>query len=251
LMEFFKKCLRTKTSQPQTGELLVKRLFVMLGFCTCLMITRAFAIEQNFIQECINNSKAAKSYHVEMYLKDLSDERIAGQNIHNVDWTVDYINPDRFSVEQYFNLEKLADKWITIGNITYRFYNVFWIESPMGIEPEQQTLKLNKLMLIDKYFEILTDNKPINESEDDRSVIINYSLTNWRSFAETLKFKDGYSCLLTMWLNKKNRLIEETLIQIYGVGQNGEKQSFEIGQRFSDYNSNIIINKPKIIKFDK
>lgn len=230
-----------------------KKLLVITFFTVFMLnVYSVLALETNLIKECINNSKSLKSYHSEMYMIDLADERIKGKDIHIIDWYIDYISPDKISVEQYARVDKLADKWITMGDTTFRYFN-FWVEMPSKDEKKADTLGFNKSLLQDKYVEILEDNTPVLVSEEGDLEVLSYSPKNWKNYNNTKiwDLRHGYKCVLTVWISKKDRLIKKAAFIIDGIAKNGKKVNYQMNQTFSNYNGDITIDKPKALNFEK
>lgn len=198
------------------------------------------------IKECVNNSKKARSYHVSMFFRTTKDNETQDKNFDTVDLIIDYVKPDRFSVEQYYKAKNWSDKWITIGSRTYRFYNFFWIEASMKIKQEQNALKLNKKFLLDNYFEVLSSYEPADELGDKNTLILSYQPDNSSKFYEAWGFKKIINCLLKVWINIDSKLIGKTFIQIRGIDITGQETGLEIWQEFSNYNGNIVIDKPRV-----
>lgn len=228
----------------------MRKLLVFLFVCLCLGLPKALAIEKNLIQECIATSKALSSYHSEMHIRDLTDKRIKGKDVHTIDWIIDYVSPDKFSIEQYANVDKLADKWITIGDVNFRYFD-FWVEMPLKDEHEARTFELNRALLLDKYIEILMDSRPTAELEEGEFVILDYQPKTWKGYNKFWELKNTDNCELKIWINKRNKLIKKAFFKIRGKREKGVEVNYEFSQEFSNYNSNIRIEKPSAMNFEK
>lgn len=203
-----------------------------------------FAQENDLVQQCINNSQATKSYHTEIYFRDLLDKKTEDKNYNSIEWEIDCVKPDRIYVKQMALTDGSADVWIAIKNRIFRFFGA-WIETTG--KSESDTLDFHSFLLLDKFLELLHHNKPISQSQDDNLIVLGYSPKNWDSFAKSWQLQDWYACDTKIWIDPRNNLIQKAHVTVNGKDKKGTEYKFEVTQVFTNYNGEIRIEEPKTV----
>jgi hypothetical protein len=203
-----------------------------------------FAQDNNLIQRCIDKSQALKSYHTDIFYRDLFDKKTEDEDYHSIEWKVDRLNPDRIYVEQMALTDGSADIWIAINNRMFRFFGA-WIETTG--EPKD-TADFHSFLLLDKYLDILRDETPVNQSQDGNLVLISFTPKKWVSFAKSWQLRDGYSCNIKIWIDPQKDLIQKAYINLDGKYSKEDTECrFEMTQVFTNYNGDIKIEEPKTV----
>ncbi len=207
-----------------------------------LNLTISFAQGDGSLQQYIDNSKAVKSYHTEIYYRDLLDEKTKDKNYNTIDWKIDYVSPDRVSVQQSAWTDNSGDVWITIGKKVFRFFGA-WIETPN--ESEKTTFDLHSFLLLDKYLDLLRDSDSVDQSHDGNFIVLSYIPEDWESFSKIWKLIRGYRADVRIWIDPKDNLIKKAYLRIKGKDSEGSEHNFEMTQLFTNYNDAISIQEPE------
>ncbi len=207
-----------------------------------LNLTSSFAQESDSFQQYIDNSKTVKSYHTEIYYRDLLDEKTKDKNYNTIDWKIDFVSPDRVSVRQSAWTDNSGDVWITIGKKVFRFFGA-WIETTN--ESENTTFDLHSFLLLDKYLDLLRGTDSVAQSHDGNFIVLSYIPEDWGSFNKIWKLNRGYKADVKIWIDPKDNLIKKAYSRIQGKDFEGAEHNFEMTQLFTNYNDVINIKEPE------
>ena len=201
-------------------------------------------------QETIAASKKVESYESKFYVKDFTDDKLKDEGFINIEFSIQYEKPDKFSVGQVSRSEHVADKWITIGKKSY-FQIGSWFEEP---EESGKTgggkSKTNQFLSQDKYIAIMEKGKvksgDISRIEGKEFVLLRYRVDN--SQGGQFNIPEGsVNAELRLLIDKDTKLISKASLKIAGTDKNGQKADIEFEQLFMNYNKKFNIEKPEVL----
>lgn len=194
------------------------------------------------LKRVIELSEKLQAYCSLNILIDFSNKKLQHRDFITIYRRMDFVTPDKFHVTQDAwdaELGEVDDEWISIGDKNYQ--NVlFWMPTDDGFNAD-----VNKVLKMDKYFEILRHNKPIKQEvftiEKDLYSILEYQPPLHGLSDDTFpECPNNLSCQIYLWINLDSGFFIK--------GEIVFKEKDDIVAKYIDvyscYNENITIEAP-------
>lgn len=166
------------------------------------------------------------------------DAKRTGDQPWDIQWHVDFAEPDRFHVRQASAGQ--YDEWITIGKDNYRSTGGGWIQESHE-EPD-----LNRLFGADKFLHLLVTTDPISAGESvtpqDRNIILDYRVPLGPDFNLLSKGATGPS-EVRIWINERTHRVVKGEV-VVPTSTNGRNSQLMLQQSFTRYGAPIPIEAP-------
>jgi hypothetical protein len=189
------------------------------------------------IDVAIAKAEAARATSARTY-SSIVDVKQTGDESSEIQWRVEFAEPDRFHVRQA--AAGLYDEWITIGENNYRSFGVGW-STQSNEEPG-----LNRFFRVEKFLRVLATAEPIaareSVSTEGRTIMLDYRVTLGPDFTFLAKgaTKPGE---VRIWIDERTHQVVQGEVVVESRA-NGKNFKGTVEQSFTGYGAPIQIEAP-------
>jgi hypothetical protein len=189
------------------------------------------------IDVAIARAEAARATSGRTY-SSIVDLKQTGDESSEIQWRVEFAEPDRFHVRQASS--GLYDEWITIGENNYRSFGVGW-STRSNEEPG-----LNRFFRVEKFLHLLATAEPIAARESvttqERNIILDYRVALGPDFTLLSKGATGPS-EVKIWIDERTHQVVKGEVVVPG-STNGKSSKVTLQQTFTNYGAPVQIEAP-------
>ncbi|MGZ9189843.1 MAG: hypothetical protein ACXW39_07285, partial [Nitrospira sp.] len=185
-------------------------------------------------------ARATEATRLARTYSSIVDLKQTGDQPSDIQWRVDFVEPDRFHVRQAASGR--YDEWITIGQDNYRSFGVGWMKQS-NEEPG-----FNRFVGVDKFLHLLATTDPISASElvtsQERNIMLDYRVALGPDFTFLSKAATGPG-EVRIWIDERTHQIVKGEV-VVPSSANGKNSKVTLQQSFTGYGAPIRIEAPPI-----
>ena len=155
------------------------------------------------VKRTIELSEKLQSYCSLNIVFEFSIKKLKHKDFISLYRRMDFVAPDKFHVTQDAydaELGEVGDEWVSIGDKNYQNTGL-WMPTD-----DRYNIEGNEALKMDKYFEILRHNKPINQEvstkDKERYLILEYQMPLHGKLDDTFpEFPENLTSYIYLWIN--------------------------------------------------